>query len=159
MQVTFSEDLFAVCLLLAGGDTGKCIEEVIVLVEKYQLENDRHFGIARDDFRSLFYQLGVDLEVITYDDILKGGVQKILMGIPLQSWISNILEYEDTYFNDEGGNWCKSETGEVSPRNQLMRVFFGSCTNPASGEVMDFLLKNGFSRNLLEDCSRPGESS
>jgi hypothetical protein len=159
MQIILSEDLLIVCLFLAKGDTGKNITEIISLAENYQVENNRHFGTTRDDFRNLFYLLGVSLEAVTYNDILEDKAWKILTEISLQNWISNILEYKDTYFNDEGASWCESETHEVSDKNQLMRDFFSNRTNLDSDEVIDFLTKNSFSRDALETCSRPGESS
>lgn len=141
MHSMLSKELLAVCLLLDEGDTGKSIEEIIALAEKYQLENNRHFGITQDDFRSSFYELGYNHKVVTYGDIYNGTAPKILAEIPLKSWISNILEYEDVYFNDEGCSRYKNETWDVSGRNQLMRDFFICRVNPSSNQITDFLRK------------------
>lgn len=76
MQCTKSEDIVAICLVLAEGDIQKSIEEIIIRVENYQINNNRHFGISRYDFRGLFYELGVTLGVISYSDILNGKAKK-----------------------------------------------------------------------------------
>lgn len=156
MQFIPSEDLLILCLFLVKGDTQKSIAEIITLAERYQVENNRYFGVSGDDFRSLFYWLGINLEKLTYSDILEDKACEILAEIPLQCWIGNILEYQDVYFNDEGESWCENETPEVSDKNQLIRQFFNSRINPDSDEVKDFLTKNGFSRDVLETYSSAG---
>ena len=91
-----SQDILAICLFLADGNIDLSIEEVIHRVEKYQEEQDRHFGISRSDFRNLFHMLiSWELRIKEFDDI------------KLSDIITDILMYQYAHFNDEGENWIK----------------------------------------------------
>ena len=52
-----SEVDLAICLIVADGNIGLSLEDIIHRVEIYQENHNRHFGILRSDFRSMFYKL------------------------------------------------------------------------------------------------------
>ena len=68
-----SQDILAICLLLAEGNIDLSMEEVIHRAENFQEDQDRHFGITRSDFRGLFnYWFMFDLAIIHFDDGIDG---------------------------------------------------------------------------------------
>ena len=52
-----TQDILGICLLVAGGDLSMSMADVILRVEEFQTQNDRHFGITDRDFRKLVFWL------------------------------------------------------------------------------------------------------
>ena len=151
-----TEDFLAICLILANGDLGTRLEEVICRAETYQESSDRHFGITRRDFRCAFIRLCFRI----YPETGVGNYEEMLTINPLlRHWINPILNFEDVYFNDEGEHWWVPEGAVPSEVNLKMRNFFSDTNNHDSQTVMRFLVGLGKDSSLLVNCSRPGCSS
>lgn len=171
-----TQDILAICLLLANGKVDLSVEEVIGRVENYQALNDRHFGISTADFRNLFRTL------ISWELELKGFDEK-LDDVKFSHIIGYILNYHYAHFNDEGEHWCKADC--ISNENhysrtdeywygydrkqyqekrmikQEMEHFFQrheiTAFHPES--VREFMEKMKITDAMLLHCSRNGESS
>jgi hypothetical protein len=164
-----SQDLVGICLILCKGNININLEEMILIVEEFQEKNNRHFGISRSDFRCLFWMLlNWELEI-----------KKEFNQVRLSDVISNILDYYDVYFNDEGEHWTgrdkefsdyeichrywygydKNEYCKKVTAKKIMKEFFKNQRNPDPTIVMQFLDRLEFDDNILYQCSRPGESS
>ncbi len=142
-----SQDILAICLLLSDGNLDLSLKEVIHRAEEYQETQDRHFGISRSDFRGLFHRLNWAYEM----DAIK-----------MREVISDILEYHDAYFNDEGESWYKADDVEEQDQvKQQMKLFFNpqeiSQLHPKL--VREFMAKMNITEAILYHCSRSGESS
>ena len=108
------------------------------------------------------------------------GIKKEFNQIRLSDVISNILDYHDVYFNDEGEHWTgrdneisdyekcdhyywygydKNEYCKKVMIKKIMKEFFKNQRNPDSTIVMQFLDRLKFNDNILYQCSREGESS
>ncbi|MEJ2431329.1 MAG: hypothetical protein P8075_20810 [Deltaproteobacteria bacterium] len=124
-----TEDFLAICLILANGDLGTRLEEVICRARVY---HERGVGNYE--------------EMLTINPLLR-------------HWINQILSYEDVYFNDEGEHWWVPEGAVPSEVNLKMRNFFSDTNNHDSQTVMRFLGGLGKDSSLLVNCSRPGCSS
>ena len=171
-----SQDILAICLIAAGGDTDLRLEEIIRRVENFQEHENRHFGISRRDFRAAFLSLCYwELELI------KPGSK--LDGIRLIDLIQDLLTYHDAWFNDEGVSWSAVEalrTGLEEPSlsydwygcdevvyqkkksiKQQLLGFFGENQSPPPNpaRVRDFLKITGITDEILFSCSRTGEAS
>lgn len=163
-----SQDILAICLLFADGDMDVSLEEVIQRAEEYQEMQDRHFGISRSDFRGLFnmllsWELGIKKPGDKMDDTRLSDV------------VTDILDYHDAYFNDEGESWTRStnaefddwygyEEGFYKQRmviKEKMKVFFQHKKDGSFSQnvVKRFMEEIHISKILLDNCSRPGESS
>jgi hypothetical protein len=164
-----SQDLVGICLILCKGDTLMDLEEMIQKAEEFQNNNNRHFGISRSDFRGLFWML-LNWEL---------GIKKEFNQVRLSDVISNILDYHDVYFNDEGEHWTrrdneisvyeifhrywygydKNEYCEKVTIKKRMKEFFKNQRNPDPKVVIQVLDRLKFDDNILYQCSRTGESS
>jgi hypothetical protein len=173
-----SQDILGICLLMVEGDTNASLGNVITAVESFQQERNRHFGISIDDFRMLFWGL-MFFEIGIKDDFPDNSW---LQKFKLHEIIPEILEFHDAAFNDEGESWTPYEAGpacdECEPWNTgcwfgyseeeyrsksaqklAMQEFFANKERHDSAEVMNFLALHGLDKNLLDHCSRQGESS
>ena len=164
-----SQDLVGICLLLCKGNTRMHLDKMIKKAEEFQDNNNRHFGISRSDFRCLFWML-LNWEL---------GIKKEFNQVGLSDVISNILDYHDVYFNDEGEHWTgidneisdygifhrywygydKNEYCEKVTTKKIMIEFFKNQKYPDPTIVMQFLNRLKFNDNILYQCSRVGESS
>jgi hypothetical protein len=186
---TLSQDILAICLVLADGDIHLPMEEVIRRAEDFQEIHDRHFGISQRDFRGLFLQLP---SLDAYKLLLFGDCQRSQEDdARLRDCILDILSHYDAYFNDEGEHWCgKEQLGvnavvaatpltacgcpldEVFPEpddgylqkprlKEKMTQFFASreLTTLESAAVRRFLAEAGVNDAILYECSRPGACS
>ena len=171
-----SQDILVICLVVSEGDINLSIEEVISRVENYQEVQNRHFGISKDDFRNLFYMfVNFELGIRSIDD----GIDNLI----LSDIITDILKYQDVYFNDEGEYWTKrievsadetdysfietwysydkKETQMKVAIRQKMKEFFQqqeiTALKPKS--VKKFMDETGITDDILYQCSQSGESS
>ena len=97
-----SQDLLAMFLLAAEGDLKASLEDVLTVLEEFQENNDRHFGITRNDLRNL---LGLEFSLGYYSQFGKSGGQKgskPLKDVRLGEVAPFILRHFDALFNDEG---------------------------------------------------------
>jgi hypothetical protein len=165
-----SQDLVGICLILCKGNTCMDLEKMIQKAEEFQNNNNRHFGISRSDFRCLFWML-LNWEL---------GIKKEFNQVRLSDIISNILDYHDVYFNDEGEHWTgrdneisdyekcdhyywygydKNEYCKKVLIKKIMKEFFKNQISPDPTIVMQFLDRLKFDDDILYQCSRSGESS
>lgn len=164
-----SQDLVGICLILCKGNTRMNLEKMIQKAEKFQDNNNRHFGISRSDFRCLFWML-------LYWEL---GIKKEFKQVELSEIILNMLVYHDAHFNDEGEHWTvrdneisnyekcdhywygydKNEYCEKVTTKKIMIEFFKNQKNPDPTIVMQFLDRLKFDDNILYQFSRAGESS
>ena len=170
-----TQDLLTICLLLANGDIYLSVEEISLLTENYQTQSNRHFGISRNDFRSLFMKL------IIFEMKIPG-VMENLGVVKLADIIPEILKYHYVHFNDEGEHWFKAELfgRESDPRQieywfgynekeyntkkilmQSLKEFFKDVRyNTIHPEaVRRFMDQMNLGSSVLSACSRPGSSS
>lgn len=152
-----TEDVLAICLILADGNVNASMEQIICSVEAYQELSDRHFGITRSDFRNSLHFLfhnGFPDEP-GWCDYEETWCRKPL----LRHWITLILNYDELYCNEEGEHWYPHEGAVPSEHNRMMRRFFSDTNSDDPESVMRFLGGLGKDRSLLLKCSRPGSSS
>ena len=171
-----SQDILAICLLLADGNIDLSMEEVVHRVEIFQEDQDRHFGITRYDFRGLFnYWFMFDLGIIHCDE----GID----GIKLKDVAIDVLTYHDAHFNDEGEYWTKEKESwneklfmehikswysydeenyqeKLIIKKKMKRFFEDQELTILHPEfVMKFMEELKISDTILFYCSRPGKSS
>jgi hypothetical protein len=163
-----SQDIMAICLLCTDGNVHLNLGEVIHHVEDYQKAEHRHFGISSSDFRGLFRSLiSGELFIRSYNDEIDD--------IIFSEIITDILEYHDAYFNDEGEHWVKAceidsddifswyDYSEMEYEYKIeikhkMKKFFGrpdmNKMNPEF--VRTFMKEINLTNAILYHCSRPG---
>ena len=170
-----SQDIVAICLVIAEGNIEFSLEEIICRLEKFQDTNNRHFGISESDFRILFKNLIYsELELKTFCDEIGD--------IRLCDIIPDILNYSDAFFNDEGEYWIKEnfrrkkkldnqfiqywfgydekEYDEKVILKQAMKEFFSTLDQASNAERVKIFLGNyGIANTILLKLSRPGKSS
>ena len=168
---TLTQDILAICLLLADGDTDTSLEQIINRAEEYQKIENRHFGISRRDFRNLLRML------VSWELRLKN-FSESLDDIKLHDVATSILEYRDVYFNDEGEHWCKGKKTDIDeinyffgyasptqenngPLRHQMKHFFSrwDSVREKNPEVKNFMKNTNITDDVLRRCSRPGDSS
>jgi hypothetical protein len=173
-----TQDILGICLLVAGGDLSMSMADVILRVEEFQTQNDRHFGITDRDFRKLVFWLiwrkiphspGTSMTGAYYK------VLEVLKEIKLQDIVLHIIEYSDAYFNDDGEHWldlahgpndydrynCSLDEYNAKPAiRKEMIAFFQNLKgkNCPVNQIQDILVKWGINQNTLYACSREGSS-
>jgi len=180
-RAILTQDLLAMCLLACKGDLNTSLADIISVLEEFQEKYNRHFGLSRDDLRTLFL-LEFGLKKSCCLDFGKDIVQNMLEQlheIKLKEAGRQIIHYYDTYFNDEGGgfstegemtgvdshaiySWYGYDPAEYAGKVKVkaaMKEFFQKDKDYDPQLVMDFLRKHGIGQDLLFHCSRPGESS
>ncbi len=96
-KVMLSQDVLAICLIIADGDIEIGLEQIIQGVEKFQDRENCHFGI---DFRCAFHMLlSLELGVKSFSDNFDQ--------FKLADIMADMLSFDDVYCNDEGENWYK----------------------------------------------------
>ncbi len=176
-----SQDLLAICLLAGEGNLDKNLAEILSFLEKFQEKHDRHFGIGKDNLRTLFmleYGMVKSSSQSNGKDIF-ARIAEQLHQIKLKEVAQQIINYHDVYFNDEGGAFIsESEIGVMDSSSvsecygytpaeyaakvkvkEAMREFFRKNVNYKPCRVRGFLKEHGIDQGLLFHCSRPGESS
>lgn len=96
-----SEDVLAICLILARGDTGAGMDQVMGWVAEYQEAVGDTFGTCEGDFQLLFTDLGLRSGLIEWKDVSRmlSGLE-IFHGVPLRRWIRPVLQQQEACFND-----------------------------------------------------------
>ena len=187
-NMTLSQDIVGICLVLAKGDANMDLEQVMFEADRFQETNNRHFGIGRADLRGLFRSLFLwELEAdhpltIRLGDRWKEGA---FAGIRLYEIIPVLLEYHDAGFNDEDEMWCGLDHGTGGynredydkysvehwirydwdrycakmKTKQAMRQLFRGQECPGQEFVVHFMKEHGIDERLLYHCSRRGSSS
>jgi hypothetical protein len=168
-----SEAFSVLCLLLADGDLDASALRVVLHAERWQDEQDRHFGISRSDFRGAFREMA---GIAGYDLGPDGSLEALLARTPITFWIPAFLEYGEVWFNDEGEGWIRTPPKPreipcwlVDP-NMTTAVFHRPrgqvLTDALEAEELSppWLMRlnlhhNGYGDPTLEHYSRPGSSS
>ena len=159
-----TENLIASLLMLADCDTSNSIAEILNRLDDWQIQNDRHFGIDRDDIRIAMIHLFWDELRLTG---MPDGFEEISSKFPLADCILPILEFGSLYCNDESSHWLEKdpvpglfERGERrSFRNHEMRKFFSRPENHTTDKVAGVLRRFCMEPESMIGWSRPGESS
>lgn len=166
-----SQDFLAICLIVSEGDLNKNIQEVVIAVEKFQQDGNRHFGITQHDFQGIIGRL------------MKSGYMndEEFKETRLRDILHEILNYEYAHFNDGGEDWVFTEKQvfnkddyataeywygytreEFDKKNELkkaMKVLFKDANNSRKELVINFMKEFDINKKLLLHCSRAGESS
>lgn len=172
-----SQDILAICLIVAKGNIHLSLEEIIRRVENFQEVHNRHFGISRSDFRGLFNMLlSWELRIKSFFDEIDD--------IKLIDIIPDIIKYHDAYFNDEGEHWAKDDNYFLDEKinysfiehwfgydhnkylekleiNQKCKMFFDyhKIATVPSDVVKEFMEEMKITDDILYSCSRHGDSS
>jgi len=163
-----SEDMIAICLLLADFDPEMGIGDVIRRAEEYQECESGNFGESEYDFSKAFFWFGD--RWIKWEDAIPRGPWK-LSDVPLKKWITPLLtHYQDIYFNDEGEHWtalpeerkrpnvselpwCQRKGQKLKDvsgqRRQLMQKFFSDPANFQTEKISELLCLLGWRKELL----------
>jgi hypothetical protein len=160
----YTENLVASFLMLADFDTSTSIDEILSRLDDWQIQNDRHFGIHREDIRIAMTRL------FWHELRLPGmpcGFEQASSKFPLADCILPLLEFGSVYCNDESSHWWKKdpvpglfEQGESrSYRNHEMRKFFARPENHDHDKVAGLLHRFRMGPESMIEWSRPGESS
>jgi hypothetical protein len=153
-----AEDMLALCLLVARGETRTPMGEVVKRIEAYQEKNGHYYGTSDRDFRNLFiivgYSAGKDRWKWEFypqsDDPLV-----IFEGLRLLDFIEPVLRKHYAYFNDSEEWWEVEEDMCPSDGNLMMRRFFAKPRNNTPEKVMAFLHGNGWDESFLDDALSP----
>lgn len=166
-----TQDFVGVCLLMSEGKIEIKLADLIRRVEAFQDEQNRHFGITRSDFMSLFFRL----QVFSFASGIS--FENFLAQTTLKDVLKEILQYESAYFNDEGECWdkpcehdhfyirhifdCSDEEYKSGLlKKQAMVDFFSDAAQASNVDlVKKFMVKLGITSDLLYRCSRSGDSS
>lgn len=165
-----TEDFVGICLILAEGNLGASLEEVILAAERFQQERNRHFGTWQDDFRLLLHT------VIDQSWTRDGNFRNIRF----LEVIPRILSFREAYFNDEGahlfGKDCdiypdsyENETAywtgygreqlqrKLEMKAEMKEYFRGEFLEAKA--VREWMRVHGIRKGLLYRCSSPGALS
>jgi hypothetical protein len=153
-----AEDMLALCLLAAGGETRTPMGEVVRRIEAFQEKTGNHYGTSDRDFRNLFITLGRGAGKDRFkwelypqsDDPLV-----IFEGLRLLDFIEPVLRQHYAYFNDREEWWEIEDEMRPSDGNLMMRGFFAKPRNNTPEKVMAFLHGNGWDESLLDDAMSP----
>jgi hypothetical protein len=185
---TLSQDIVGICLVLAKGDAGLDLEEVMLEADRFMVDNNRHFGISRTDLRGLFQSLFLwNLESDHPLAVRLGNrwMEGAFDGVRLWEMVPILLDYHDAAFNDEGQNFCRLDDGADScsresydgdgmsswygydwgqycarvKAKQAMRELFRGRKCPSPEAVAQLMRAHGLDEALLHHCSRRGRSS
>ena len=176
-KCTLSQDILAVCLVLADGDIDLTLAEVVRRAEGYQERADRHFGISTSDFRGLMCQLLPPGSCWACVARMEGVGEEVR----LREVIGDILGYHDGWCNDEGEGWIPAEPMNFRGESQAMDMcdmeqdmyqehlrlkeelqrFFGpeGIAGVSAASVRQFMRRMHITDDFLRQFSRPGESS
>ena len=116
-NMTLSQDIVGICLILAGGDADMDLETVLLAAERFQEDNNRHFGIGRRDLRGLFRSLhywgiiGIDSGHALEWRLGRRLTDAGFGGLRLRDVIPYVLQSHEAYFNDEGEYWIGFDNG------------------------------------------------
>ncbi len=185
---TLSQDIVGICLVLAAGDAGMDLEEVMLEADRFMVESNRHFGISRTGLRGVLQSLFLwDLEEDHPLAIRLGNrwQEGAFDGIRLWEMAPVLLQYHDACFSDEGERWCCLEDdaeacsretylendmaswygydwpqycGRARAGEALSRLFGGQGCPPREA-VRQVMREHGLDQGLLHHCSRKGRSS
>lgn len=122
-----SEDLMAICIVLAEGDIDVDLSSVIARVESLQRDCGDHFGVWETDFRMSFFWLGYRNELYELNAIKPDG-EVADFAQPLSAWLDRLLGWREVYFNDEGEHWVDWIPGEEADRQRRARAFLARIT-------------------------------
>lgn len=153
-----SEDMLAICLLVAKGDVTMPMGEVVYRVEEFQREHG-FFGVSDTDFRSAFMHLAefAGNGTKTREDIyLKSeNPREIFDSLFLRDFIMPVLGLCGIWFNDEGEAWEHDDEYPPTWRNRLLKEYFSSQEISGPENVMEFLHLFGWDADNLHDfrCS------
>lgn len=159
-----TENLIASFLILANCNTSTSIAEILNRLDSWQFQNDRHFGIDRNDIRVAMIHL-------FWDELQLPGMpdrfDETSKHFPLIDCILPILEFGSVYCNDESSHWWPKDPvrglfkrGERrSFRNHEMRAFFTCPENHITAKVVGLLSRFRMEPESMIGWSRAGESS
>ena len=104
-----SEDMAAISLLMADGDTAIETRELAARIETYQERTGAQFGVTDNDFHRALRQLGFEERLLSNSlEVGWGEAQRQLEATPLARWIPVMLSYRDVWFNDGGEDWWRT---------------------------------------------------
>jgi len=159
-----TENLIASFLMLADYDTSTSIAKILKRLDDWQVQNDRHFGIDREDIR-------IAINHLFWEELRLSGMpdafEEVSNNYPLAGYILPMLEFGSVYCNDESSHWWKKdsvpgffERGERrSFRNHEMRTFFACPENHVRDRITGLLRRFRMEPESMIGWSRPGESS
>ena len=150
--------------MLTDYDTSTSISEILNRLDDWQVQNDRHFGIEREDVR-------VGMLHLFWDELrlpgMPGSFEEVSGHISLADCILPILKFGSLYCNDESSHWWLKDPvpglfkrGERrSFRNFEMCNFFARPENHTPEKVAGLLRRFCMGPESMIGWSRPGESS
>lgn len=159
-----TENLIASFLILADCDTSTSIAKILDRLDDWQVRNDRHFGIDREDIR-------IAMICLFRDELRLPGMpdafEEISNNLPLADCILPILEFGSIYCNDESSHWYRKDAirglfgrGERrSFRNHEMCKYFARSENHDPDKIAGLLRRFCIEPESMMEWSRPGESS
>lgn len=185
---TLSQDIVGICLVLAGGDAGKDMEEVMLEADRFMVENNRHFGVSRTGLRGLLQSLFLWSLESTHPLALRLGdrwKEGAFDGVRLWEMAPILLQYHDASFSNQGEDWCGLDDGadawsreqyekqdmeswygyrweEYRARTaakEAMRGLFRARGCPGPEAVRQLMTAQGLDEELLYRCSRRGRAS
>jgi hypothetical protein len=180
---TLSQDIVAICLVLAEGDANVDLEQVMLEADRFQEANNRHFGLTRQDLRGLFaslfaWDLGSEHPLAIR--LGRSWLEHKFKGVQLREIIPLILPFQEAYFNDEGEYWVHldiatreeyrshgykgwygynwEEYCQKVQMKQVTKELFSKRESRQPEPVVQFMKIRDIDDRLLYHCSRPGES-
>ena len=154
-----SDAFLGCCLNLTGGDADVSLGAVVRLANRWQKQNDRHFGISQHDFEGVLVAL----------------TRQPLETTRLREVVPRILSFASAYFNDEGEHWCPDSSMEPQltygtledfaasqdskTKRSTLRELFETHASKLPAYVLSTLRRLDLGEPLLEACSRRGSSS
>ncbi len=167
-----SQDFLGICLYLTGGDINVSLDDVALAAARFQEEQNRHFGINRDEFNLMllvliFQELSMsdDLEsiqlrkiapsILHFHDVHSKDTETYWFGRHLEDSEDNYERFNIRYWN----SYSKEEYVRKIAVKQAMTRFFTMNGSLGPDLIKEFMIMHGIDKKLLYHCSRPGISS
>jgi hypothetical protein len=142
-----SEDLLAICLVLADGDLSLDTGEVMRRAIAFQQERGSHLGTCESDLFLALVWLGLTSRLWRFGPT--GDPVEMLQRVVLGQWVEPILAQRDVWLDEDGEDWTPWGRDAPSERNAAWRAFFAAHPDPAPAEVRDWLASEGWSRERV----------
>lgn len=136
-----SEDVAAVCLLLAHGDVEWTFDRLARASEELTGRQGPRWLAADGDLPEAL--AGLILQVSGAAAAMKPQAAR------LEDWLHHMLAFDEVCFNDEGAHWSQAVDLPMSAQRRRLLVFVKNTAAPSPKTVLRTLHRMGYRASLL----------
>jgi hypothetical protein len=136
-----SEDVAAVCLLLADGDVSWTFDRLARASEDLSGREGPRWLAADGDLPEAL--AGLLLQTEGPSAAMKPQAAR------LGDWLARMLDFDEVFFHDNGAQWTKSSSLPMSPQRRRLLILAKNTKAPNHSRVLNALQTMGYQPSLL----------